>query len=55
VSATDADGKPLPTPLPPALQPLHRKHRGTGQRVSKERGAHTRKKNPGKRARQGGS
>ncbi|WP_418318759.1 hypothetical protein [Piscinibacter sakaiensis] len=38
---------PQPTQIP-ATKP-------TGQRRSKERGKHTRKKNPGKRARSGGS
>ncbi len=36
--------------------PANPQRKGTGQKVSKERGAHTHnKKNPGKRPRQGGS
>ncbi|MGZ5904990.1 MAG: hypothetical protein ACXWKQ_06565 [Reyranella sp.] len=56
MSSTNGSGKPPLMPLPPELNPLHRKHKDSGQRVSNERGAHTRcKKNPGKRAHQGGS
>jgi hypothetical protein len=52
---TSSDDRTKP-PLPPELHPLHRQHKGKGQRVSNERGPHTRsKKNPGKRAHQGGS
>ncbi len=36
----------------PVTQP---RQKATGQKVSKERGSSTRKKNPGKRPRQGGS
>ena len=53
MSSTSDSDKPDP---PPEVHPLHRRHKGRGQRVSNERGAHTRsKKNPGKRAHQGGS
>ena len=46
---TEADRKATP-PLPGAAKP----RQGAGQRVSLERGSHTRgKKNPGKRAHQG--
>ena len=44
-----AGGMASPTPA------TGKKRQGSGQKVSKERGAHTHhKKNPGKRARQGG-
>ena len=49
---TEADRKATPRPASPpgvTLSPGH------GQKISKERGAHTRsKKNPGKRATRGG-
>jgi hypothetical protein len=48
---TEADRKATP-PLPGAIKP----RQGAGQRVSQERGVHTRsKKNPGKRAGGGGN
>lgn len=51
---TEADRKFTP-PLP-APKGYSGPKQGGGQRVSKERGVHTRsKKNPGKRAHQGGS
>ncbi len=50
---TEADRKATPPVKPPAGVTLTT---GKGQKVSKERGAHTRsKKNPGKRAGKGGS
>ena len=56
MSSKNGSGNPLLTPLLPEVHPLHRRHKGKGQRVSNERGAHTRsKKNPGKRAHLGGS
>lgn len=49
---TEADRKRAPLPVPPKGYSLPKM--GTGQRVSRERGSHTRsKKNPGKRAHQG--
>jgi hypothetical protein len=46
---TEADRRAHP-PAPGSVTP------GRGQRISKERGSHTRsKKNPGKRAHKGGS
>ncbi|WP_194273390.1 hypothetical protein [Alcaligenes faecalis] len=49
---TEADRKRTPPPTPPKGVTLSTKTRG--QRVSQERGAHTRsKKNPGKRAHSG--
>ena len=45
---TSPAGKPPATPTPGALT------RPTGQKRSLERGKSTRKKNPGKRAKQGG-
>jgi hypothetical protein len=53
MSSTNDSGKPqaLPTQRTTRQQPKSR-----GQRVSNERGSHTRsKKNPGKRTHQGGS
>jgi hypothetical protein len=48
---TEADRRATPSPVKGANS-----RSGAGQRVSKERGSHTRsKKNPGKRARKGGS
>lgn len=50
---TEADRRATP---PVALPPGQTRTTGKGQRVSLERGAHTRsKKNPGKRASGGGS
>lgn len=49
---TEADRKRAPLPVPPKGYSLPKI--GGGQRVSRERGSHTRsKKNPGKRAHQG--
>ncbi len=49
---TEADRKRTPAPTPPKGVTLSTQVRG--QRVSQERGAHTRsKKNPGKRAHSG--
>lgn len=49
---TEADAKATPRALPKQGTNLSA---GGGQKVSKERGSHTRsKKNPGKRARKGG-
>jgi hypothetical protein len=50
---TEADKRATPRPTPPkGVTPTT----GKGQKVSLERGAHTRsKKNPGKRAGKGGS
>lgn len=50
---TEADRKATP----PSVRPVGETATvGKGQKVSKERGSHTRsKKNPGKRARKGGS
>ena len=47
-TAAGGDG----TTARPVTQP---RQKATGQKVSKERGSSTRKKNPGKRPRQGGS
>jgi hypothetical protein len=50
---TEADRKATPRLVPP--QGTNANFGGKGQRVSQERGSHTRsKKNPGKRAHQGG-
>ena len=50
---TEADRRA--TPRPATLQGTNSKGQGAGQRVSLERGSHTRsKKNPGKRAHNGG-
>ena len=50
---TEADRKA--TPRPPALPGTNAMTGGAGQRVSLERGSHTRsKKNPGKRPHKGG-
>ena len=49
---TEADRKATPRPVAPAGVTLTA---GCGQKVSLERGSHTRsKKNPGKRAKKGG-
>lgn len=49
---TEADRQRTPAPVPPKGYVLPTG--GRGQRVSRERGTHTRsKKNPGKRAHQG--
>ncbi|WP_197408077.1 hypothetical protein [Lampropedia cohaerens] len=51
---TEADRKATPRPVAP--KGYHIPKDGGGQRVSLERGVHTRsKKNPGKRAHSGGS
>ncbi|MBK7060065.1 MAG: hypothetical protein IPI03_22570 [Rubrivivax sp.] len=51
---TEADRKATPPPATPPSTNL--KVSGAGQRVSLERGSHTRsKKNPGKRPHKGGS
>lgn len=51
---TEADRKRAPAPVPPKGYSIPKD--GGGQRVSQERGVHTRsKKNPGKRVHQGGS
>lgn len=51
---TEADRKFTPPPTPPKGYSIPKQ--GGGQKVSQERGVHTRsKKNPGKRAHQGGS
>lgn len=58
---TPPDGTPAPAASPsqkPAVvgKPLQPRMKATGQKSSKERGAHTHhKKNPGKRAKKGGS
>jgi hypothetical protein len=50
---TEADRRATPRPAP--VRGTNSRS-GGGQRISKERGSHTRsKKNPGKRARKGGS
>jgi hypothetical protein len=49
---TEADRRATPRPVAPAGATFSSGH---GQKVSKERGSHTRsKKNPGKRPRKGG-
>ena len=53
--APDAPPSALSKPTIVAKK-IQARMKATGQRVSKERGAHTRsKKNPGKRAKKGGS
>ncbi len=56
-SAPVATQEPRPASVAgPKAKPLQPRMKATGQKRSKERGAHTRsKKNPGKRAKKGGS
>ena len=56
-AAPAATQEPRPASIAgPKAKPLQPRMKATGQRRSKERGAHTNsKKNPGKRAKKGGS
>lgn len=56
-AASVATQEPRPASIAgPKAKPLQPRMKATGQRRSKERGAHTNsKKNPGKRAKKGGS
>ena len=57
-SPPDGTTPPAAAPQKPAVvgKPLQPRMKATGQRSSKERGAHTHhKKNPGKRPKKGGS
>ena len=55
--AAPATQEPRPASIAgPTAKPLQPRMKATGQKRSKERGAHTHhKKNPGKRAKKGGS